>query len=71
MTHTVEHVYAQRYCTEDARNFVGFVDFVTDSNGHNHYVARVSQGNKPFLSLAEAEVWLQTRVQNGARIVKG
>lgn len=71
MPNTAERIYAQRYCTEGARQFVGFVDFMTDGNGHGRYVARVSQGNKPFLSLAEAEGWLQTRVQSGARIVKG
>lgn len=66
-----ERHYVQPYCTEQSRQTVGFVDFVIDASGHTRFIVRVPQGAKPFTSLAEAEAWMQSRVQSGARLVKG
>jgi hypothetical protein len=66
-----DHVYAQRYCTEQSPKTVGFIDFVVDANGLGQYVVRVAQGTKPFASLAEAEAWMQNRIPGGAPLIKG
>jgi hypothetical protein len=66
-----EHVYAQRYCTEQSPKTIGFIDFVVDASGIGQYVVRVQQGTKPFASLAEAETWMQSRVPGGATLMKG
>ncbi|MBY0509638.1 MAG: hypothetical protein K2P94_05745 [Rhodospirillaceae bacterium] len=66
-----EHVYAQRYRTEESPKTIGFIDFVVDAGGIGQYVVRVQQGTKPFASLAEAEAWMQTRASGGAPLMKG
>ncbi len=66
-----DHVYAQRYRTEESPKTVGFIDFVVDASGIGQYVVRIQQGTKPFASLVEAETWMQTRIPGGAPLMKG
>jgi len=65
-----ERHYVQPYCTEQSRQTIGCIDFVIDAAGHGRFIVRVPQGAKPFPSLAQAEAWMQSRIQGGARLVK-